>query len=315
MTFRTTAKDTGRRAQTSCSRCTLQDFDDDHDMMQIKKADVYTSDTPSDFERWQQAGTTVHPMPQEKEQQGQQGQQGGGDGGGQDGGDGGENPWNKKQSKQPAAEGIMLYLNGSRSHPVCVSADDRRHRPLQTKAGESLFYAADGHGSTLYHRRRQDGKDGVYLITCDGNDEQQQGGAGGQASQQKTERTIRIGHVNKKRQNRKSKKLQEKQQQQFGIETFAGQDGQQEFKHEGDSVNTEQRFTSKQIQYYDGSTNVGHYDKSNKDWLHHDGQGHTHSMRADKNHSHIKHDGNHIWVDKGNCYSSKPIQIQADTCS
>jgi len=217
------------------------------------------------------------------------------------------------------------------------NVDDPRHRPYQTKPGESLFYAADGHGSALYHRRRQDGKDGVYLIACDGNDEDQQqqsggssgGGSGGgsagvsaQAASSSggggggggTQRSIRVGHVNKQRQKRK------KQQQGQGgggqsSQSSQSSQRQQEYKHEGDSVNVETRWTNSKIDFYDADKSVGHYDKGKKDWLHHDGQGATHSMRADKQHSHIKHEGNHIWVDQGNCWSSKPIQIKGDDCS
>src|SRR5262249_48819636 len=98
-------------------------------------------------------------------------------------------------------------------------------------------------------------------------------------------------------------------------DSSGGQQQQERYKHEGDSIKTQMKLDGKKITYNDADKEVGHYDTGNKDWLHHDGQGATHSMRADKNHSHIKHGGNHIWVDDGCCWSSKPIQIKGDDCS
>jgi hypothetical protein len=322
--MRTNTIDASRRAQTSTSRATIRDFDDDHDMMEIKQADVMHSESPTSFERWQQAGMSVHPMPQQQDQQ-QQGQQGfsekAGDGGGGGGGNGGggggggetnmADGFNDKQPKGPSAEGMIMYVGGSRAHPVMVSIDDRRVRPYQTKPGEALYYSADGSGQTMYHRVRGDGADGLYLLTCD--DQQQSGhGVRGRAGsgQGPQKRYVSIRHVNKKKQQRKSKKLQQNAQQQYDLELFA--DDQQEYKHEGDSVNTETRHDAQQISYYDGSTNVGHYDRGGKDWMHHDGSGAEHSTRADKSHTHIKHEA-HVWV-AGGCFKSMPFVIKADPC-
>jgi hypothetical protein len=312
MTLRTTAKETGRRVQTSQARCTLRDFDDDHDMMEIKAADVMTSETPTNFERWQSVGMSVHPMPQEQDQQqqGQQDQQQQDGGGG--GGNGDQNPWNMKQPKGPSAEGLMMYPGGSRSHPVCAGIDDRRVRPYQTKPGEALYYSADGSGQTMYHRVRGDGNDGLFLLTCD--DQQQSGhGVRGRAGsgQGPQKRYVSIRHVNKKKQQRKSKKLQQQQQQQYDMELFADQ--QQEYKHEGDSVNTETRHYADQIGYYDGSTQVGNYKKSDKEWCHHTGD-RSQSTRADQNHSHIKFAGSHCWME-GGCFHSVPWVLKPDPCT
>jgi hypothetical protein len=269
MTFRNTAKDSGRRTQTSTSRCTLRDFDDDHNMMEIKTADVYTSDSPTGVERWQQAGMSVFPMPQDEEQQqqGQQQQDSGGAGAGGGGGGTDQNPWNTNQPKGESAEGVMLYLNGSRSHPVCVSVDDRRCRPHGMKKGESFFYSVDHKNAQYgtYLRRRQDGKDGVYIIALDTKNEQQSGGqsgggggasagtlaAGGGGGGEKEDR-ISIAHVEKEKQERKKGK----QQQQGGGAGAGGQTGQQssggqqQYVHEGKSVNTEVRLTKKRIQFF-----------------------------------------------------------------
>jgi len=349
MTIRTNASDASRRAQTSFHRCTIREFDDDHDIMEAKQADVMHSETPTGVQVHWPTGMTAHPMKQKEDQsQGQQGQQGAGQGA-----MGGSDPdmmsgFNNNQPKGESSIGHMSYYGGSRSNPVMSGVDDPRHRPYQTKEGESLFYAADGHGSCLYHRRRQDGdyKDGVYLIACDGNDEQQGGaggaGGGGGASaragngagsggQGDTKRAVRIGHVQKKRQQRKKGQGQQGQQGGNGSSggggagsgAFAtnggggsgsqGGGGQQQYKHEGDSVNVETRWTKDKIDFYDADKTVGHYDKQNKDWIHHDGSGAPNSMRADQKHSHIRHGGGHVWSD-GDPKKSKPFIIAPDDC-
>jgi hypothetical protein len=141
----------------------------------------------------------------------------------------------------------MLYVGGSRSHPVCVGVDDRRVRPYGLKEGEAALYCPDGSGQMVYHRLRGDDKDGLYMLSLDDQGDQQGGGGGGGGSgggaglladsgsggnggsgsggnggsgsggqQQSKSRIISIRHVVKKRQPRKSKKLQQSQQQQAG---------------------------------------------------------------------------------------------------
>src|SRR5262249_34142010 len=273
------------------------------------------SRTHTQFEMWTPLGVTAVPVKQKDDQQ-QQGQQGQQAGGGQDGGGGDAFKWNKKQPQGEAAEFIVNYVNGSRAHPIGMT-NDRRGRACGLKEGESGFYSAGGSGQMLYHRVRGDDKDGVYLLTT--NDEDGQSLAAemnwnrglDRAAQQQQKRFISIRHVKKKKQRRKKQQSQQATPQAGDGGGGGGQDtgrlpddSKSGYKHEGDEVHVEQRLTEGQIQYYDSTTKVGHYDKGNKDWLHHDGQGAKHSMRADQKHSHIKHDGNHIWVDEGNCKSS-----------
>jgi hypothetical protein len=221
--MKTNTIDAARRSQTSSSRCTIREIDDDHLVQQIKTADVFHSESATDVEAYQPVGITTVNMKQQESQQG--GQQGGG----------------------------------------------------------------------------------------------QQGGGGGQSSQT---RMISIRHVEKKKQRRKKEVMGGG----GGTQAADGGGGQgaqsglpdgskSGYKHEGDSVNTEQQFTKQKIEYFDGGKTVGHYDRGKKDWLHHDGSGATHSMRADQKHSHIKHDGNHVWCDDANVYKSKPFVIQPDDCS
>ena len=110
-------------------------------------------------------GTTSVPAKQDEEedeqQSGQQGsQQQGGDGGA--GGAGGTPGQEGKQPKGDAAEAIVLYLNGSRSHPVIISVGDRRHRLVELEEGD-----------VAQHRLKDDrqqmllSKDGTYISTRD----------------------------------------------------------------------------------------------------------------------------------------------------
>jgi phage gp45-like len=331
MTLRSNTTDASRRAQTSISRCTIRGCDDGHDMQQVKQADVMNSETPTDFERWQSVGFTSYPKDQS--QQSQQPPQGGGSNGGSAGD--GVSGFNQNQPKGPAAEGMMLYVGGSRSHPVCAAIDDRRVRPYGMQQGESAVYANDGSGQMLYHRLRGDASDGVYLLTCD----QQQGGSGRQpidlvtyngvardaqgrvlrnkdgSSRQSSTRFVSIRHVNKQKQPRNSQKLNQGGGQGRDVLDVRsaprnGGSSGSNYQHEGESVNTETRWTNNQIQFYDGSSSVGYYDRSKKQWnLNIAGKG---TMVADQNHAHIVFGDNQIWVDKGGCYSSVPLLTKPD---
>ena len=60
----------------------------------------------------------------------------------------------------------MVYVGGSRSHPVGL-VDDRRVRPYAMKEGESAMYAASGTGQMLFHNDK-----GSYLVVTDEPQEQ-----------------------------------------------------------------------------------------------------------------------------------------------
>src|SRR4029077_12325997 len=106
MTIRTTLSQVARQAQMSLSRATVREFDDDHLMQQVKEADVYHSETPSDFERWQPVGMTAFPIKQQEDPDQKKPQQ-------KSQNDPGD--WNHDQPTGPAAEAVMLYMNGQRS--------------------------------------------------------------------------------------------------------------------------------------------------------------------------------------------------------
>ena len=330
MVMRTSTEDAARRAQTSMSRCTIRGCDDGHDMQEVNQADVMQSETPTNFERWQQVGFTAYPKDQTNQQQPQgSGQSGAASGSGNGSGSSGDGVtgFNANQPKGPAAEGVMLYLNGSRSHPVAAMIDDRRVRPYGLKQGESAHYACDGSGQMLYHRLRGDANDGLYLLTCD---QQQQSADGSRvlpidlvtynglardragnvlrnkdgSERQAAARFVSVRHVNKQPQPRNSQALNQGGQSQ-------ARNGGANYKHEGDSVNTEARFTSNQIQFYDGDNQVGYYDRTKKQWNLNLGKGKG-TVVADDKHAHIVFSNNSIWVDGDGCWSSLPINTKSD---
>jgi len=230
------------QVRLSCSRATCREFDDDHLMQQIKHADVYHSETPSDFERWQMVGITATPLKQDEDQQQQQSKSSQNE----------EGDWNHNQPQGKAAEAVMLYPGGARSHPIAM-VDDRRVRPYKVPAGASAFYAASGTGQMVYHN-----DDGSSVVTTNnpkyGKDEKEK------------DRYASIRHVEKKPQERT------KQSGEGGGGGDTGDSGSgmsgssQPYKHEGESVNMEVRVTKSRIEFRDGDTVVGYYDKQNKRW-------------------------------------------------
>src|SRR3954471_10370686 len=98
---RTNLTHTHLKARSGSSRATVREVDDKHLMQQVKEADVFHSETPSDFERWQMVGITAVPLKQEQKKQGQQKSQ-------SDGGkDQSQGDWNHDQPKGKSAEAVM----------------------------------------------------------------------------------------------------------------------------------------------------------------------------------------------------------------
>jgi phage gp45-like len=178
----------------------------------------------------------------------------GGGGGGAGGGAGG--------GEEEAAEGIAVFLGGQRNHPVVIGVDDRRHRPMGMKPGESAQY--DDAGQMTLIRRN-----GTYLLATDSED--QDGNT--------PERMGSLRHVDKDKQERKP---QVAQKSRFQIQAMSfrekrayvaalaqqAQDDQakQDYKHEGKTVNTEVRVTKKKIEFYNGDQQVGEHDKQSQKW-------------------------------------------------
>lgn len=179
---RTNLASSARRGQMSTSRATVREFDDEHLLQEVKAADVFHSETATNFERFQMVGLSSMPLKQEddKQQQKQAQQQ--------------DDGFNHNQPKGKAAEAVMLYPGG-RSHPIAI-VDDRRVRPYAMKAGETALYAASGTGQMLFHN-----DDGSHLVVTNNPPEQSQ-------DNKDKERYASLRHVKKKKQPREIKEGQ-----------------------------------------------------------------------------------------------------------
>jgi phage gp45-like len=249
------------RVMHMAMRFTLNKGNDDP-MMQELHLDGMNSDGRNKVERMQSFGFTSTPLPRDEEEKkdGQQQQSGGQS-------NGTESP------KGPAAEGICLFLGGQRNHPVCIGIDDRRHRPMGLKAGENAQY--DDQGQMTLLRRT-----GLYLLSMDDDGEGSAPGAvmlrdaEGRLTgkSQKQERMVSLRHVTKKKQQRgQVGKGDGNSGSQAAVQALADGAGAQtqsksDYKHEGDSVNTEVRCTKSRIEFRCGDKVVGYYDAQSDKW-------------------------------------------------
>jgi len=230
MSERVTLERAHRTATMSLSRGTVRSVEDNHLMQEVKEVDVFHSETASNrgapLERWQMVGMTSVPLKQEESQSQQKQQSSGTDDG-----------FNHDQPKGKSSEALMLYLNGSRSHPVAL-IDDRRVRPYNMKEGEGAHYAPDGSEQMSFVNEK-----GYYVVSLDGTS----------VKDKKTKQTrmASLRHVNKDMQTHEIKEGQK----------------QEDYPHEGKSVNTEVRCTAGRIEFRDGDDVVGYYEKSSKTWF------------------------------------------------
>jgi hypothetical protein len=245
----------------------------DNPMMQELNFDGMNSDGRNFVERVQAFGMSTVPLPRDEQKGGAQG--GGGGTGGGVGGDG-------EQAKGPAAEGIAAFIGGQRNHPVVIAIDDRRHRPLGMKPGESFQYDHQGQGTLVR-------LGATYLLSLDDDGNGQAPGGkmlrdaeGRETGQsEKQERFASLRHVVKKKQDRKkgggtpAGNLRTWADAGHDISKFTAEERAQaerapnheDYKHEGDSVNTEVRTTAKRIEFRSGDDVVGYYDKGAKKWV------------------------------------------------
>ena len=303
------------RIMHMAARVTLN-VGDDLKMMQEMFTDGMNSDMRKAVERIQSFGFTSTPLPRDEDS----------------GSKGGQSSGGVEQPKGPAAEGIALFLGGQRNHPVIIGMDDRRHRPMGLKPGENAQYDDQGQ-MTLLKRV------GLFLLSCD--DDGENTAPGGKALKdsdgkptgktEKQSRMVSLRHVTKSKEDRgkvgdPSGKKPTPQQQ---AET---EKKRADYKHEGDSVNTEVRCTASKVQIMSGDTAVATYDKGANTWTLNESGGNfkviiesdrvscqykdnDHSVRLDDKHVHMKFGNNAIWCDDSGCWSSVPIQLRADPCS
>lgn len=233
--MRTTLTDAATRAQNSTARATIREVDDNHLVQEIKYADVFHSETPSNFERLQPIGLTAVPLKQDEDQQQKPTQVASASGGGSSGGNNQAGEFNHDQPQGPSAEAIMTYVNGQRSHPVATMTDDRRVRPYKMKPGQSALYAADGSEQMVFIKDT-----GTHVVSLDGP---------AYGSKEKKTRYASLRHVTKPMQPRKIDK-----------------NDKSDYPHEGKTVNTEIRCIADRIEFRAGDTVVGYYEKSSETW-------------------------------------------------
>jgi phage gp45-like len=296
MAMRTTLKDTGRRTQTNSSRGTLRKMNSKPYWSEVD-IDVMTSETHTGVEFVENYGSTSFPANQDEEEDDQkqpkaQQQASGSDGPG--GGGAGSEGEQGEQPKGDAAEPVIMYLNGSRSHPVVIAMGDRRHRLTELEEGD-----------VANHRLKDDrqqflmSKDGTYLTTRNDKvfraalvpkkedkqqtpSQQQQADAGGGGSsgsgggKQKKQKTY--GQKSDKDDNKKSS---------VAIE----QNGTQTYSQHGESYGTQKG----------GSDSTIHYEKNKKK-----------SAQTTEEHTHIRFKDHRIFNDEGGNWATSPIQIKMD---
>lgn len=242
--------ETSGRVMHTAVRMTLNKADSDP-MMQTLNFDGMNSEGRDGVEHIQPFGFSSTPLPRDEGEK-KDGEQGGGNGGGV-GGDG-------EQAKGPAAEGIGLFIGGQRNHPVVIAIDDRRHRPMGLKPGENAQY--DDQGQMTLLRRN-----GLFLLSLDTEEKGKDG------KSKTTERMVSLRHVEKKKQERKSGQQgsggASAGGMSVGTQAAAGQQQQKkgDYKHEGETVNTEVRCSKNRIEFRAGDKVVGYYDVKEDTWF------------------------------------------------
>jgi phage baseplate assembly protein V len=122
---RSSSADAAKRAYLGASRATITKVADGKKMQEID-VDITSDESRQGVERPQNYGFTSNPLP--------------------------------PSANGDAAEAIMVGMGGSRSHPVVVAIDDRRHRLKDIKSGESAQY--DDQGQKVHLTR-----DGIVMET------------------------------------------------------------------------------------------------------------------------------------------------------
>jgi len=293
MVTRTSLRNASQRAQSYASRATLRELNSKPQWGEAKFIDVFPGETASDVEYAENYGGTSVPAKQDEDEEKEQGQgqqqQAGGDGG--SGTPGEEN----EQPKGDAAEAIVLYLNGSRSHPVIISIGDRRHRLLELEEGDVAQHRLkDDRQQMLYS------KDGTYISTrsdkvmrialVEKQDDQQQtpsqqqqangtaagGGATSGGGTQKKKKTM--GQKSAKDDNKKS-------------EVAIEQNGTTTYSRHGESYASQKG----------GSDSTVHYEKNKKK-----------SAQSTEKHTHIRFNDNRIFNDEDGNWCTSPLLVKKD---
>jgi phage gp45-like len=289
--MRTSLHDAALRAQTNASRATLRELNSKPFWSEAKQVDVLPSETHSDVEFAENYGSTSVPAKQDKDEDQQQGQQQGQQGQGGEGGGGSEGEQGE-QPKGDSAEAVVLYLNGSRSHPVIISMGDRRHRLMELEEGDvaqhrlkddrqQFLLSADG----TYISTRDDKKFRIALVPVKeqgrpkpgSGGQQQQAGGGGIGAEKTQKKQKKYGQTSAKDDNAKSD---------MSIE----QNGKETKVQHGKYYSSQRK----------GSDSTIWYDSRDEN-----------SAQVTDEHTHIRNGKISIWVAKG-CFSDMPIVVKKD---
>jgi phage gp45-like len=305
MVTRTTLRNASQRAQSYASRATLRELNSKPQWAEAKHIDVFPGETATDVEYAENYGGTSVPAKQdeeEEEQKGKQQQQQSGDGG--KGTPGEEN----EQPKGDAAEAIVLYLNGSRSHPVIISVGDRRHRLLELEEGDVAQHRLkDDRQQMLYS------KDGTYIST-------------------RNDKTMRIALVpqEQEQQQQASPQQQASAQQQLspqqqadagGGDTSSSSGGKQQKKKKTYGQKSAKDDNKKSDTFIEQTKDHNHIRRGNGNVIAKDASTLTYhsdenkqSTKCDGAHTHIRATGAKIWVAPGACLATSPIEIADCGC-
>jgi len=157
------------------------------------------------------------------------------------------------KNKLGVAESIMNFISGGRGHSIASVIADRRYRFLGLQEGETAQH--DDIGQTTIMRRT-----GAYVVSLNGvgNSSTDVPGA------DNDKRMASLRHVVKQKQPRTPMSIPGS----APSSTTASQAPQdaQNFKHEGETINTEIRCTAQHVQICDGNNAIAVYDKSAGTW-------------------------------------------------
>jgi len=285
MVMRTSTRDASRRSQTGMSRATLRELNSKTLWSEAKQIDVMASETASDVEYAESYGTTSVPAKQdeEDEQQQKKQQQQTSQGNGGPGGSGGTPGEEGEQPKGDAAEAIVGYMNGSRSHPVILAIGDRRHRLKELEEGDVAQYRLkDDRQQVLLH------KDGTYIST-------------------RQDKVLRAALVPKQTDDSQQKAgpqqsgQQQKKQKTYGQKSARDDNKQSEIAIEQNGTTTYSRHGEAYSSQKGGSDATTHWENDKKK-----------STQVTEDHTHIRFKEHRIFNDKDGNWCTSPLLVKKD---
>jgi hypothetical protein len=285
MAMRTSTRDAARRAMTNASRGTLRELNSKPYWSEAKHVDVMNSETHTDVEFIENYGSTSVPAKQDEEEEGQQQKQQQQGGGGGDGGFAGAGQGEKGEQPQgDAAEPIILYLNGSRSHPVMIAIGDRRHRLVELEEGDVAQHRLQKDRQQLHMH-----KDGTYLST-------------------RSDKVMRIALVPKQdddsgqqKPGPQQAKGQQKKKKEYGQKSARDDNKKSEVAIEQNGTTTYSRHGEAYASQKGSSDTTTHYEKDKKK-----------STQVTEDHTHIRFKEHRIFNDADGNWWTTPCLVKKD---